>query len=343
VAGRSVAAARPPLTRARRRTVLFVLGGLLLLALFSALLVGTGTDGPIDVLRALFDTSRDASTSIILFNVRLPRVLLAAGVGGLLAGTGVLFQAIMRNPLAEPYILGVSNGCAVGAILGMLLGLGGLLLPVAAFAGGMVTIGVVLAVARGGYRENSEGMLLAGVMIGAIGAALIFLMLHLLGPQLRSALQWMLGDLSGAPIEAGPVAVACAAAVLFLALPLGGSLNALALGEEEAASLGIDARRLRALLFIAASMIVGVAVAFCGAIGFIGLVVPHLLRRTFGPDHRLLLPASVLGGSIFLVLCDMVARMLPTTLGAGAGELPIGAVTALIGAPVYIAMLRRGR
>lgn len=334
-------AARPPLTRSRRRGVLLVLVGVLLLTLLVALLIGTGTAGPFDALRSLFDADRDPTTSTILFDVRLPRVLLAAGVGGLLAGTGVLFQAILRNPLAEPYILGVSNGCAVGAILGMLVGLGSLLLPLAAFAGGMITVAIVLTVARGGYRENSEGMLLAGVMIGAIGAALIFLMLHLLGPQLRSALQWMLGDLSGAPAASGPIAVGVAILLLIPSLPLGGSLNALALGEEESLSLGVDGRRLRVVLFVAGSLVVGTAVAFCGAIGFVGLVVPHLLRRVFGPDHRLLLPASIIGGGIFLVICDTVARMLPTTLGAGAGELPIGAVTALIGAPVYIVMLRR--
>ncbi|MDB5035555.1 MAG: transport system permease protein [Chlorobi bacterium] len=320
------------------------LGLALLLVLgLGALCVGARTISPVSVISVLLGSGGDGTIRTILFDLRLPRVILSIGVGGALASSGVLFQALLRNPLAEPYILGISNGCAVGAILGFLIGAGAVLQPVMAFAGGVVVVIAVIAIGRGTYSARSDSMLLGGVMVGAIGAALIFLLLHFVGPQLRSAMQWMLGDLSSAQASVG-----YASAWLFAAL-LGGSffsgdiLNVLALGDEEAASLGVNVTRARTIAYIAGSLVVGAAVSFCGAIGFVGLVVPHILRRIFGVDHRALLPLSVIGGGIFLMLCDTLARSFMPAVDSTASELPVGAVTALVGAPVFIYLLRRGR
>lgn len=315
-------------------------GLLLVVAAFVALVVGPSSVDPASAMAAVSGHA-SSSTSIIIFDIRLPRIILAVSAGGALAGCGVLFQALLRNPLAEPYILGVSNGCAVGAILGFLLGVGSAMVPILSIAGGLVTVGVVLSASRGSYGSTSESMLLGGVMVGAIGAAILFLLLHLLGPQLRSAIQWMLGDLSSTSATVGYASGGLFLVLLVAALFFGDGLNALAMGDEEASSLGVPVARLRIWLYVAGSVLVGVTVAYCGAIGFVGLVVPHILRRLFGADHRAILPLSVLGGGLFLLVCDTLARSFIPAIDIVAGELPIGAVTALVGAPLFIWLLRR--
>jgi iron complex transport system permease protein len=266
---------------------------------------------------------------------------LAVGVGAALATTGVLFQALLRNPLAEPYILGISNGSAIGAIVGYMLGLGAVGAPALSFISGAIVVLAVLRIGRGAFGLRSESMLLGGVMVGAITAALIFLLLHFVGPQLRSAIQWMLGDLSAATAGVGYASLGLFVIVVVVSLLSGDRLNALALGDDEAASLGVDVSRSRTIAYLLGSFLVGLSVAFCGAIGFIGLVVPHILRRIVGPDHRALLPASAFGGAIFLIICDTLARSLMTAVDATASELPVGAVTALVGAPIFIYLLRK--
>jgi len=329
------------LTRGRLAASLAVSLGLLIACMAIALCIGPELVSPARVLAALSGGDDGSPLFTILFRLRLPRLVLAASVGGALACTGVIFQALLRNPLAEPYILGVSNGCAVGTIAGIMLGVGPFLQPLMAFAGGGIVIIAVLTISRGEYGSRSESMLLGGVMIGAIGAALIFLLLHFLGPQVRSAIQWMLGDLSGAPASIGYGSSALFGLLLVTSLFTGDPLNALAMGDEEAAGLGVNVARAQMWAYIAASFVVSVSVAYCGAIGFIGLVVPHIIRRLIGPDHRALLPLSVVGGGIFLVICDTLARSLMPVLDRSASELPVGAVTALVGAPVFIYLLRR--
>ncbi len=317
--------------------------GVLLFSVLLCLSIGPSLIAPGEVLSGLTDpASISASLQTILFDLRLPRILLAVSVGGALAVSGVIFQALLRNPLAEPYILGVSNGCAVGAILGFLFGVGQVGVTSMAFVGGAVVVLAVLWISRGGTGSQSESMLLGGVMVGAIGAAFIFILLDLLGHQVRSAIQWMLGDLGSVSADIGYSSV-----ILFILLGLGSffggnTLNALALGEEEASSLGVNSRSVSTIFYMVASFIVGIAVSFCGAIGFIGLVVPHIIRRLVGPDHRVLLPMSVVGGGIFLLLCDTIARSLLPAFNSTGTELPVGAITALIGAPIFIYLLRRG-
>lgn len=318
-------------------------GGLVVLCgvCMAALLTGTGTL-TLNNLAELATWKGDGSTGVILVGIRLPRIVLAASTGGALAFAGVIFQALLRNPLAEPYILGISNGSAVGAILGFLLGAGSIGVPLLSIAGAVVAVCAVLVLGRDAFGRSSDSMLLGGVMVGAVGAAAIFLLLYLLGPQVRSAVQWMLGDLGSASPTVGYVS-----GILWLALVVGvwrggDALNALAMGDDEAFVLGYNVERLRLQAFLVGSVVVGLTVAFCGAIGFVGLVVPHILRRLFGPDHRLVLPMSLVGGAIFTVICDTVARSLVPAFDPSGGELPIGAVTAMIGAPLFIYLLRRG-
>ena len=319
-----------------------VLAGLAILTALTALaclMVGTELTSPAELWHAL-DDSFDPALRTIILDLRLPRIALAAGVGAALASCGVLFQAMLRNPLAEPYILGLSNGCAVGAILGYFLGIGQLGVTLLSFGGGALVIVTVLAISRGSFGVRSEAMLLSGVMIDAVTAAMIFLMLHFLGDQVRSAVQWLLGDLSNTPSWSVPASLSLLGGLFVASLFSGRLLNALALGDDEAASLGLDVDRVKTILYLIASFIVGVTVSFCGTIGFIGLVVPHILRRIVGADHRLLLPASVLGGAIFLMLCDALSRAALPAIRSSGGELPVGAITALVGAPLFIYLLR---
>ncbi|MBS1913457.1 MAG: iron ABC transporter permease [Bacteroidetes bacterium] len=317
--------------------------GLLVLAAVgcAALAIGPHIISPLEFFSGL---GGDASGSnhTVIFDLRLPRIILAVSVGAALAFTGTVFQALLRNPLAEPYILGISNGCVIGAMLGIVLGVSPFLHPVLSFVGGAVAVLAVLAIGRDSFGLRSESMLLGGTMVAAIGAAVIFLLLHIVGPNLRTAVQWMLGDLSSTQKGLG-----YASGILFLLLLVasffcGRALNALAMGDEEAASLGVNVVRARAIAYMAASFIVGLTVALCGAVGFVGLVVPHILRRIVGPDHRGLLPLAVIGGGVFLLICDTVARSILPAIDSSATELPVGAITAMIGAPLFIYLLRRG-
>lgn len=329
-------------TRGLATSILFTMAALLVLTALLCLMIGSQATSPAVVWNAIAGTTDSAVRTIIL-ELRLPRIALAAGVGAALASCGVLFQAMLRNPLAEPYILGLSNGCAVGAILGYFLGTGPVGVTALSFAGGALVIFIVLMISRGSFGQRSESMLLSGVMIDAVTAAMIFLMLHFLGDQVRSAVQWLLGDLSNTPGWIGYASVILLGVLFVASMFSGNLLNALALGDDEAASLGINVNRTKTVLYLIASFIVGTTVSFCGTIGFIGLVVPHILRRIVGADHRVLLPASVLGGAIFLMLCDALSRSALPAIRSSGGELPVGAITALIGAPVFIYLLRSRR
>lgn len=316
--------------------------GVVVLAVAAALGVAVGPSGlsPGEVVAALGGAGDGAAADIVL-RVRLPRVVLGGLVGASLAVAGALFQALLRNPLADPYILGVSGGAALAGIavmtLGSALGLGYAAVPPAAFAGAVVTVLLLFAVAGPTGRLSPTTLLLTGVVFNAFASAAIVFLASTAGlTEGAGIFLWLIGNLSDArPELAVPVTVFLAAG-LACAVPLARGLNLLALGEESAAQLGVDVERVKRVLLLATSLMVGAAVSVSGLIGFVGLIIPHGLRLALGPDHRLLVPAAALGGGAFLIVCDTVARTL-----LGGRELPVGAVTALAGGPLFLWLLRR--
>jgi len=330
------------LTPARLAATLAALAALLAAALALGLVLGPSGLAPREVWDALAGNAHGASSDIVR-GVRLPRVALAAFVGAALSVAGVVFQALLRNPLADPFVLGVSGGAALAGIavlaLGGAVGLGYGAVPPAAFAGSVGTVLLLLAVAGPAGRLSSTTLLLTGVVFNAFASAAIVFLASLAGlTEGAQVFLWLIGNLSDArPALAGWVA-AFVMVGLAAILPFARALDLLALGEESAALLGIDAGRARRWLLVASSLLVGAAVSVAGLVGFVGLVVPHALRLALGPDHRLLVPASALAGAAFLVLCDTLARSL-----LGGRELPVGALTALAGGPFFLLLLRRSQ
>ncbi len=317
---------------------LLVLGGLLVLA--AGLGLGFGSTGSmLGQMGQVFSRAGDADpvASAIIREIRLPRVVLAAVVGAVLALGGLVFQALLRNPLAEPYILGISGGSAVGAILGMFAGLAAFPgVSLTAFAGSILTLGLILVLAGGRAPLRKDSLILGGVMMNAFfGAVIMFFLSLSQDAQLRHILFWLMGDLSMISPGQMPVllAVLPGMAIIFM---LARPMNLLLMGRDTAASMGVNVRLTTLALLICTSLMVSVAVSQSGLIGFVGLAVPHIFRLTLGPDHRLLIPACLLGGSSYLIVCDLLARTLPPE-----GEMPVGVVTALIGAPLFIYLLWR--
>ncbi len=293
---------------------------------------------PIDVLRAF--AGADGITGVIVRDVRLPRVLLAAIVGGALATAGVTFQALLRNALAEPFILGISGGAGLGAVLAVAIGghvtVAGLAgMPIFAFIGALLAIALVYLFARSGGLVNLHTMLLAGVVVNAIcSSAIMGLTVTISYDQLQTVIFWLMGHLSTLPLSrVGNLAIYVGIGLVIL-LSIARDLNQMSLGESQAAILGTNTEWTKRLAFLGASLITGGAVAAAGLVGFVGLIVPHAMRLIVGPDHRLLMPASFLGGAAFLMLADAVARTIiaPT-------ELPVGVITALIGGPAFLVLL----
>ncbi len=335
------------------RIAVWAIGGLLLVAALVGLLTGASdaslprllsaylAGGPLDAAAA-----RD---QLVFVDIRLPRVLLGILVGGGLAVSGVVMQGLFRNPLADPGLVGVSSGASLGAVVIIVLG-GTVLAPVfaftgiytlqlAAFFGGLCTTIILYRVATSTGQTQIATMLLAGIAIGALAGAVMGVMIYLASDsQLRDFTFWSMGSLAGANwqkvLASGPIILAAAGGCLLLAP----GLNALTLGEATAAHLGIPVERLKQLAIVAVAAATGAAVAVSGGIGFIGIVVPHLLRLVIGPDHKYLLPASALLGGAFLLIADAVAR----TIVAPA-ELPIGIVTAAVGGPFFLWILLRKR
>jgi iron complex transport system permease protein len=280
----------------------------------------------------------DTVSSMVVRQLRLPRVCLAALVGAGLGMSGAALQGAMRNPLAEPYLLGVSGGAAVGAVVASALGLASAVLPVAAFAGAIVAVAAAIAMAHAaGARGDSRMLLMAGVVVGAFANAVIMVVLANAEPNIiRNALWWMMGSVSDATwpqIGALLAYLAVGGTVLIL---LGRQIDILALGEDAAAGLGLNVDAAIRRVFIAASLVAAATVAAAGLIGFVGLVVPHLVRAAGVRRHRPLLAGSALAGATVLVLADLLGRILRPP-----AELPLGAVTALIGVPFFLAKLRR--
>jgi iron complex transport system permease protein len=318
---------------------LLILGAVLIGAVLFSLSAG-GSGIPLESVLEALTGGGDRTTRAIVLDLRLPRVVGAAIVGGGLALSGAVFQALLRNPLAEPYILGVSGGAAVGALAATVLGIGVARwsVPIAAFAGALVAILLVFRIAlRVGRALDTRVLLLAGVVIGAFFNAIILLLLtYAEEDTFRDAVMWMMGGLHqmdwAAVVLLAAYMIPSAAALIALARPL----NLLAMGEETALYLGTPVERVKFAAYIIASLSVASAVAVCGPIGFIGLIVPHALRLLWGSNHRLLLPGSFLAGGAFLVLADMVART-----AAAPSELPVGIITALVGVPIFVLLLTR--
>lgn len=270
----------------------------------------------------------------VLEDIRLPRTLAAFVTGSALALAGVLMQVLLRNPLADPYILGLSGGAAVGALASIMLGLGGWWLSGTAFVGALISVGVVFGIASRAGSWSTTHLLLTGVVVSAGWGALINLMLSTsASASVQGMLFWLMGDLSQSSV--GPAQIGVLVVGAALAMRAARSLNVLVRGDLVAASLGVDIKRLRLSLFFGASLLTVVAVTTAGSVGFVGLVVPHMLRLIGARDHRVLIPFSLLTGGTFLVVADTLARTL-----LAPQQLPVGVITALIGVPSFIAILR---
>jgi iron complex transport system permease protein len=321
---------------AARITVLAAIAvGAILLA------IGTGAARvPLrDVVATLFGGG-DATTRAIVLDLRLPRIALALVTGGALGLAGAVFQALLRNPLAEPYVLGVSGGAAVGAVGAVVLGVSLIpgVLQLGALAGALGAIALVLRIAlRVGRVLDTRVLLLAGVVAGAFFNAIILLLLMIADVEsFRSAIFWMMGSVAAASWRTTLLLLLFVLPASILLLALARPLNLLAIGEETALFLGTRVERVKLLAYFTASLLVAAAVAACGVIGFIGLIVPHAVRLAWGSDHRLLLPASMLGGGTFLLLADTAGRSI-----IAPAELPVGVITALVGVPIFVLLLRR--
>jgi iron complex transport system permease protein len=350
---RATAAARPiTLGPGPGLATLVIGGGLVALAVASLVAVAIGTTGvgPGDALAIVVhrltgigSATWPASSETIVWELRLPRVAAGIVVGAGLACAGTVFQALLRNPMADPYVIGTAAGASLGAVAAILLPT---LLPVAvggwfgigmvqllAFVGGLAAVLTVYAVARGTAGTPVVTLLLAGYAISSLLAAGVALLMFVSGDRLAVVVSWLLGSLAGASWPRLALAAPLMVFGFALILVRWRALNALLLGEAAAAHLGVDVEREKRILTGLATLVTSAGVAISGTIGFVGLVVPHLLRLAFGPDHRLLLPASMVYGAVLLVLADLGARL--------AGGIPVGIVTALIGAPFFLWLLRR--
>lgn len=328
-------------TRGAALPRLLVMLGLATTSLLIAIAAGAAAIPLTDVVRALLGQG-DPTTRAIVIELRLPRAALAFVAGGGLAVSGAVFQALLRNPLADPYILGVSGGAAVGAIGWIVLGAGAWSagVPAAALLGAIGAVALVYRIARGvGGALDTRVLLLAGVVVGAFCNALIMLLLTLADVEsFRSAVFWMMGSLAGARWDATLMLAAYMIPALVVLMSQARALDLLLLGEETALFLGTRTERVKLIGYGVASLLVAASVAVCGVIGFVGLIVPHAVRLAWGSEHRLLLPASFLGGGSLLLLADTGARVL-----AAPSELPVGVVTALVGVPLFVVLLMRGR
>ncbi len=327
------------LTKGHFATVLAGLGVTLLVTLVAACLVGSVH---IDLTQALRSDLAQNVDRVILFETRLPRVLLAAIVGAALATAGAALQGLLRNPLAEPHLIGISGGAALGAVAAVVVGGRQLLaeaalLPLAASAGALVSMAIVYRLALVHGRLQPYVLLLAGVIYNAFAGALIMCVNAIADLyQAQGILFWLMGNLSTHSYTLVLAITLYVAVGCVWLLSHARALNVLSLGEEGAAQLGVDVERTRRATFFGASLLVGAVVSVSGMIGFVGLIVPHVLRLLFGADHRLLIPASFLAGAIFLVWADTLAR---TVLGVV--EVPVGVVTALCGGPFFVYLLKR--
>ena len=312
-------------------------------AVVAGLMLGAAPLSPADVWTGLLSPATDPSAATIVRGIRLPRVVAGVFTGAALALSGTLFQALLRNPLAEPYLLGVSSGAAFGAVVSLtVLGgigagaLGATTTTIFALAGGLLAIAVVFRVASVVGRVDTRVLILAGVVVSAFFGAGVMLLLALSrGDAFRSAVLWTMGSLNRATWSGVGVLGGLTLVATVTAFGAARHLNALSLGEEAAAHLGTDVEKIKRLAYFVASLVAAATVSVAGVIGFIGLVVPHAVRMTWGTDHRLLIPLSVLAGAASLVLADAIAQTVVRPM-----VLPVGVVTAILGVPLFLVLLR---
>lgn len=347
----------PSAGRVKRRTHMprdIMLFGGLLLALVAVVMVATGIGAagiPLRHLPSAFgfadatDATATARDQLVLWTIRLPRIAMAVTIGGLLAGSGAIMQGLFRNPLADPALVGVSSGGALAAAVVIVVGdrlLAGLtvpfgVLPIAAFVGSLAATIVLRAIATREGRTTVAIFLLGGLAIAALANAALGLLFFVADDrQLRDITFWMLGSLGGATWTKVAVLAPFLAAFVLLIPTVAHGLDLMMLGEAEAFHMGVEVERLKRLSIVLISAMTGAAVAFAGVIGFVGIVVPHVVRLAIGPGHRRLLPASVLSGALLLLAADTVARII-----AAPAEVPVGILTAMVGAPFFLALLLR--
>ncbi|BAS29324.1 iron ABC transporter [Limnochorda pilosa] len=348
-----------PARVARRRPgTLLMLTAAWVAVAFLALWVGSVRLPPAEVVHTLLErlpgvggllegSSVPASHQVILWQIRLPRILLAGGVGAVLAFSGAVLQGLFRNPMADPFVLGLSGGAAAGAVASLAMGVGFRpvlsflpfpALPLFAFAGGLGSVILVYSLALEWGRARLESLLLSGLAVGAVMSAVVSLLLLFSGEDAHKAIFWLMGSLGAASWERIRAVLPYLVLGGLGVLPYLRELNALLLGEEPAAHLGVEVERVRRRLIGATALMTAAAVSVSGVIGFVGLITPHVVRLLLGPDHRRLVPASALAGAILLTLTDTVARTLLAPV-----EIPVGALTALMGGPFFLALLRRRR
>jgi cobalamin transport system permease protein len=333
-----------PLTPRRVLGVCTLLLAVLFVAAVVSLRMGAYPISIRDIVMTLFNGTlgrRDRVPSefwLVVFGLRLPRIALGILVGAALSTAGAGFQALLRNPLADPYVLGVSSGAALGAILSLIaFPLTPGAIQAAAFAGAAATITAVYFLGRRGGQLDTATLLLAGIVTASfLSAVIMFLMTTLSGRDLRGMAFWLMGDLSSSPnvnLRWLYLVLIVAVGSIYTTSP---DLNLILTGEQEARHLGVNVSRVKLVVYVAASVLTGLAVSVSGAIGYVGLLVPHVMRMLFGTDYRLLIPTSAIGGAIIVVVADLLARTIvaPT-------ELPVGAMTAIAGAPVFIYLMRR--
>lgn len=312
---------------------------LLVLLALAGICLGSSESSIMAGLRALVNAPQsDPLLHTIIWQLRVPRVLLAALVGATLSLGGLVFQAILRNPLAEPYILGISGGSAIGAIAGILLGLArfpGVTLT--AFAGSGMTLVLLLMMTSGRSILKASSLLLSGVMVNAFCSAVIMFLVSLTqDARLHNIIFWLMGDLSQGDLREVALMAALLVPCMLIVFRYANAMNLFLMGRDIAKTMGVHIRVATLTLLLVTSLMVSATVSYCGLIGFVGLLIPHLLRLILGADHRVLAPACVIGGACFMVVCDLLARTLPAQ-----GEMPVGVITAMVGAPIFIVLLKR--
>lgn len=281
------------------------------------------------------------SNFFIVLDIRLPRILLAGLVGAILSSVGSSYQAIFKNPMADPFIMGVSSGAAFGATIGILLGvnkyiLGFGLISILAFLGALATTFIVYNLAKTGNKINTLSILLAGIVMSSLLSAGISIMMVFNHDELAKIVSWTMGSFNGASWKQIIVVFIPAIIGLFVMISLSRDLNLIVMGEEEAQTLGVNVEKVKKITLILSSILAGLAVSVSGIIGFVGLIIPHLFRMIFSPDHRILLPVSALGGATFLIICDTLARSLMPNM-----EIPVGIITSLFGGPFFLFLLKK--
>ena len=322
--------------------LLIVLTVGLLLSIIVAVCIGVIDISPGKVLSILFGqiTDPNDTDANIIMSIRLPRVLLAAAIGAALSVAGVAMQGVFRNPMASPSILGISSGAAFGASLAIVLGAsfatGQFAIPAMAFIFCVGTMLLVYFISKSGGHVPVETLLLAGIAVGAFFSAMVSFMQFIAGDKLEGLVFWLMGGFGRADWQQLWIALPLIVIGSFVIMYYARELNAMTIGEDHATSLGVDTQKVILIMIIVTSIVVAAAVSFSGVIGFVGLIVPHIIRIIIGPDHRILVPASILAGASFLVIMDTLARtlMAPT-------EIPVGIITAMLGAPFFIYLLRR--